>query len=334
VTVLTTYESREEWLAARAADYRVTASQAPQILGLSPYGGAFEVWAGHHAPDLIEGPTGSQLQAGLDDEPRALAEYARLTGALVEHVRHAAFVSGWAMASPDALVGEVGGVEVKHYDHPSWSEWAPSGTVWAGEGAYPVPEFVAVQALWSLHCSGRQWWDVVAVLPSGKRYPDTRIYTIMRHQPTIDAIVAKVTAWRDAHLVGGERPPFDYPRQGFEVVGKIHPRPASEDVLEADDDTAPKLARYAELANVIKAATDEQDTLRSELAAIIGDRKGLRGPAGSISWGSPSVRSSLSLTKVEAEAPDLAELLRERGLITTGETARPWRFTARKEKKS
>jgi hypothetical protein len=40
----------------------------------------------------------------------------------------------------------------------------------------------------------------------------------------------------------------------------------------------------------------------------------------------------LSLSRVEAEAPDLLELLKARNLVTTAETARPWRFTAKKPK--
>jgi hypothetical protein len=40
----------------------------------------------------------------------------------------------------------------------------------------------------------------------------------------------------------------------------------------------------------------------------------------------------LSLSRVEAEAPDLLELLKARNLVTTAETARPWRFTPKKPK--
>lgn len=328
------FSDREAWLAARLAGDKITASQVPMILGVSPYGGGFDVWAQHREPDVFDAPTGPQLQHGLDDEPRALAEYARLQGVLVEHKRDFMIVhpNGWASASPDALVGHLGGVEVKHFDHPTWSDWAPSGAVWSGDEAFPIPEFVAVQALWSIYCSGRAWWDVVAVLPSGRRYPDTRIYTIMRHDPTINAIVEKITAWRDRHLIGGERPPYDNGAQHFEVIAKRTPRPSTDEVIEADDDTAAMLARYAELVATSKAVDAEIDTIKGKLAELIGDRKGLRGPAGSVSWGTPSVRSSLSLSRVEAEAPDLLELLRERNLVTTAETARPWRFTPKKSK--
>lgn len=334
MSTLQQFDSREAWLSARLAGDKITASQVPMILGVSPYGGAFDVWAQHREPDVFDGPSGPQLQAGLDDEPRALAEYARLQGVIVEHKRDAMFVhaNGWSSASPDALVGHLGGVEVKHFDHPTWSEWSPSGAVWAGDEPYPIPEFVAVQALWSIYCSGRAWWDVVAVLPSGRRYPDTRIFTIMRHDPTIDAIVEKVTAWRDRHLVGGERPPYDTGAQHFEVVAKRNPRPASDDVVDADEEAAGMLSRYAELVAASKWADAEIDTLKGKLAELIGERKGLRGPAGSVSWGTPTVRSSLSLSRVESEAPDLLELLKARNLVTTAETARPWRFTPKKPK--
>jgi putative phage-type endonuclease len=334
--MLIQFDSHEEWLAARLEGYRITASMVPQILGVSPYGGAYDVWARHHEPDTVEAPTGAQLQLGLDDEPRALAEYARLQGVLVQHGRDCMFIHDehpWAAASPDGLVSHVGGVEVKHFDHPNWSDWAPTGAVWSGESDYPIPAFVAIQALWTMYCSGRQWWDVVAVLPSGRRYPDTRVYTIMRHEPTIRQIVETVTAWREKHLVGGERPPYDSGAQHYTIVGKRHPRAETDTVLEADDETAAMLARYAELVASSKSIEDEIDGLKGKLAEIVGENKGLRGPAGSVSWGTPSMRSSLSLSKVESEAPDILEQLKARGLVTIAETARPWRFTPKKPKK-
>jgi len=335
--MLLRFDLHEDWLAARLDGYRITASMVPQILGVSPYGGPYDVWARHHDPDTVQAPTGAQLQLGLDDEPRALAEYARLQGVMVEHTRDAMFVHDehpWAAASPDGLVGLIGGVEVKHFDHPDWSQWAPTGSVWSGERDYPIPAFVAIQALWTMYCSGRQWWDVCAVLPSGRRYPDTRVYTIMRNEAAIERIVAQVTAWRERHLVGGERPPYDSGAQHFAIVGKRNPRAESDTVLDADDDAAALLARYAELVALAKSADEEIDAIKGKLSEIIGANKGLRGPAGSVSWGVPSTRSSLSLSKVETEAPDLLEQLKSRGLVSMAETARPWRFTPKKPKKS
>jgi len=47
VSTLHQFESREAWLSARLAGDKITASQVPMILGVSPYGGAFDVWAQH-----------------------------------------------------------------------------------------------------------------------------------------------------------------------------------------------------------------------------------------------------------------------------------------------
>ena len=144
--------SREAWFAARTAGYRIGGSAVPRILMEErPYGsGPYSVWAEHHDPL----PPSEQTEAqawGHADEPKAMAIYAATTGILAVHTPDSILVSDeipWAVCSPDGLVGEVGGAEVKHYEHPKWEEWAPSGAQWRG-GPFPCGEYVALQTCWS-----------------------------------------------------------------------------------------------------------------------------------------------------------------------------------------
>jgi hypothetical protein len=95
----------------------------------------------------------------LEDEARA--SYAFLTNLPVVQIGiipHPT-IEG-AHASPDALVGDEGGLEIK---------CPTSGTHLRTLLEQAVPEDHLPQVHWAMACSGRQWWDFVSYDP---RFPD------------------------------------------------------------------------------------------------------------------------------------------------------------------
>lgn len=100
------------------------------------------------------------LQWGVDHEPEARAAYAFRTNAAVTEVGlipHPTIAR--AHCSPDALVGDDGGLEVK----------CPTSAVHFRtiiDGV--VPEEHLAQIVWCMACSGRQWWDFLSYDP---RFP-------------------------------------------------------------------------------------------------------------------------------------------------------------------
>ena len=330
---LETYATREAWFAARTRGFRIGGSAVPRILlPEAPYGhGPYSVWAEHHDPLPPTEETEAQAW-GHADEPLALALYAQRTGIQVEHTPDTLLVHPehpWVVCSPDGLVGEVGGAEVKHYDHPRWEEWAPSGAQWHG-GPFFCGEYVALQACWSLLASNRLWWDAVVNLPSGRRYPDQRVYRFWRHEPTLADMLARVSAWRERHLVGGERPPYDSGDQHYEIVQHRYPKRLSKNIVAADETDEALMRRLADASARETAASAEVKLARAALAERIGGAAGLHGASGKVSWGDSRETRSISLNKIETTAPDLFEQLRARGLVTTGFTARALRFAPAK----
>jgi hypothetical protein len=99
------------------------------------------------------------MQHGNDTEPAARAAYMAHTGAWVEEkgfIRHPEVDAG---CSPDGLIGDDGGLEIKcpfnparHFDArhkmPAEHKWQVQGSLWI---------------------TGRQWWDFVSFDP---RFPD------------------------------------------------------------------------------------------------------------------------------------------------------------------
>jgi putative phage-type endonuclease len=98
---------------------------------------------------------------GRDHEDEARASYAFLTNLPVIKIGlipHPTIER--AHASPDSLVGDEGGLELKCPTSATHLRTLLSGQ---------VPEDHLPQVHWSLACSGRAWWDFVSYDP---RFPD------------------------------------------------------------------------------------------------------------------------------------------------------------------
>jgi putative phage-type endonuclease len=98
---------------------------------------------------------------GREHEDEARASYAFLTNLPVVKIGlipHPTILH--AHASPDSLVGDEGGLEIK---------CPTSATHLRTLLEQAVPEDHLAQVYWALACSGRQWWDFVSYDP---RFPD------------------------------------------------------------------------------------------------------------------------------------------------------------------
>lgn len=340
--MIITCRDRAAWLAERArGEHPIGSSDVPRILGTSPYGGPWSVWRDRFRPDWREEETGAYLEAGLTDEPKALAWYAWTLGCgfqidpapwtIVRHAEHP-----WMTCSPDAVVQQgdviVGGVEIKHLDHEDLSLWAPTGAEWRpGDPSRPCPRFIMQQATWCAIVCDTPWWDICAALWSGRRYPDMRIYRIHRTEASSRKMIDTVAAWRQQHLVEGVEPPFDAPEEHAQSVQHRYPEQLQPRVMEADAATAELLARLGHVSRERKDYEALETELRAQVCEVIGDGKALQSDAWRASWStSTTVRRLSGLSRIEADHPDLVPELERRGLISTAHTARRLTLRARK----
>jgi hypothetical protein len=120
------------------------------------------------------------MQRGMDLEPEARASYEAQTGNLVMQVGFLMHDTLQAGASPDGLIGEDGGLEIK----------CPSGHThveYLREGGLPVKYFQQVQGcLW---ISGRDWWDFMSYHPR----MEPLIIRVNRDDKFIKALESAVT---------------------------------------------------------------------------------------------------------------------------------------------
>lgn len=159
----------EEWFEARKG--RVTASVVGAILGLSPYmtrADAMRAMVREALGEEREFKGNVATEWGTHNEEGALLEYRMETLHDVEAVGFIPF-EDWAGVSPDGLVGDKGGVEIKcpyslrEAEHP-----VPFKTL------EDQPQYYA-QVQFTLYVTGREWWSFYQWAPAGTHH---RVYKV------------------------------------------------------------------------------------------------------------------------------------------------------------
>lgn len=238
------FAAREQWLSARSAGHRIGASDVASILCVpGSFKSQWELWAEKtgRTPSQADNPT---LAQGRRDERRVLEDYAEATGcnaatpdvwafaqegvschSIGTHVliRHES--EPWAVCSPDGFTFWAsdegwGGVEAKtdQYGHGAWAaETQTIAAGWTGWTAgswdvFPCPPQYAFQCYWSLAVTGLPYWDIACRLYQGAKgvRPGGIVWhRFMRDESIQGALLERVAAWRERHLVRDEAPPVD-----------------------------------------------------------------------------------------------------------------------------
>ncbi|MGL6351942.1 MAG: lambda exonuclease family protein [Aeromonas sp.] len=173
-----------EWFAARLGV--VTASEVDAVMASGRGGGESKTRRTYMLRLAAEKITGqpctyfegnADTERGKELEPVARELYEAQTGVVVDQV---GFIKGEAMGcSPDALVGEHGGLEIKckrSYVHLDCLL----------RDQVPAEHIKQIQA--SLYVTGREWWDFVSYAPGLPLF----IKRVKREEAMIDDIAQAV----------------------------------------------------------------------------------------------------------------------------------------------
>ncbi len=112
---------------------------------------------------------------------------------------------------------------------------------------------------------------------------DVRVYTV-RRDPELEAMIltADRRFWHD-HVLAGVAPALDGSDAAHDYLARKYP--THSDALDfADGDTAALLADYAVARLVFKEAEERKSLLEAQIKDVVGDRAGLKGPAGAFTW--------------------------------------------------
>lgn len=149
-----------EWFAVRAG--KMTASHAQEIgnrgKGLQTY--IYEILASKHAGVEEERYTNSHLERGVELEPVARSMYELQKGVTIDQVGFIEY-NKYIGCSPDGLIGEDGGIEIKCHNNAQHFRLLVNGA-----------EDIDTRYLWQIQMNllitGREWWDYVAYNPNFK----------------------------------------------------------------------------------------------------------------------------------------------------------------------
>lgn len=188
--VSTIKQGTDEWYAARLGV--VTASNFKAIItkGSGKTRAnymrrlAHEIITGHLAPQNFES---AAMQRGNALEPDARNAYQQKTGQTVREVGIAYLNEHKRIAaSPDGLIADEGGLEIKCPLPHTHEKYLIDGK---------IPRIYVPQVQGSLWVTGRKWWDFVSYAPEFKR--DTMIHRIYRDESYIKRLSAEVLRFVD-----------------------------------------------------------------------------------------------------------------------------------------
>lgn len=238
----------EEWHAARKG--RITASSVGAILGNAPYATRADVmrrmvreWVG--APEEFEGNIATEY--GVQNEAGALTEYQMETGLRVEPI---GFVTreDWAGCSPDGLIGEAGGLEIK-CPFGLRKEDAP-----AFKALEDQPHYYD-QVQFSLWVTGREWWDFYQWSPRGSALEGVKVNA----------------AWQDENLPRLRQFYAEYLAEREDPTIHLEPKRPIIDTPEAHR----IMAEYDQICEALDRAEERKKELLADMVRIAGEKNSI-----------------------------------------------------------
>lgn len=285
---------REAWLEQRRKG--VGGSDVAAIMGLSPYRGAYEVWAEKsgliEAPDISDRPAviwGNILEPVVGDhyaENHPDREMRRLN-AVCQSIERP-----WAQASLDYEVKDPelgwGVLEIKTAGQRSEGKWDDG-----------VPLFYQTQVAHYLSVTGRAFADV-AVLIGGQDY---REYRLMRDEDDVQAVERAVDEfWQRVQT--GDEPPIDGSPGEAEALLKRH-QTSDGEVWECCD-MPREVADYIYYKETADAAKERLAKAGNALKRLIGDHKGIKCPDYIVTW-PRGTKKTFDSKRFMEDHPDLYE---------------------------
>ena len=283
--------THDEWLALRRTG--IGGSDAGAIIGVSPYKGAFSVWADKQGklPPLEDNEA---MRQGRDLEDYVARRFAEASGLRVRHeysmlrsVDHPCM-----LADIDRrIIGERAGLECKTSRDITMARYR--------NGEYPMEYYC--QCLHYLAVTGWDCW-YLAVLVYGT---DLLIYKICRDEvlDDIEALIKAEEAFWQNHMVLDQPPAPDALDSTAAALGSVYPHEDGTTVC-ADQDADQALTELAAL-KAQHRSLDRQITEReNQIKAAMGEAEVLAGTSVSATWRS-SERTTISKTKLLKAYPNI-----------------------------
>lgn len=307
-------EDHEKWLETRALG--IGGSDAAVIMGMNPYKSPYQLWLEKtgqaEAPDL----SGNQyVYWGTKNEANIADWFQEETGKKVKRLgtlqsREYPFM----LANVDrTVIGENAGLEIKTAGVRQYRKWKDD----------EIPDAYYCQCLHYMAVTGADYW-YIAVLLGGN---EAKWKRIERNEEDIQhLIMAETDFWK---LVETRTPPpvdgsdscaaaLSAQYKGGDPNSSVVLQPSAEDVIESlENDKA--------IMDALKKQITEKE---NRLKALLGNAEEGTTDHYRVLWKTQAGRSSVPLAKIKKQAPDIYQLLEEKGCITIGKPSRRFSIKA------
>jgi len=276
----------------------VTGSEIAAVAGLNPYSSPVEVW--ERKVGLRDEPKDNyHMQRGRHLEAGLRAWLAERQGYEVREVPTLQSKSHpLVIASPDGAAYEknklVAAVELK--SPTTGRDWEPPEVKADGIPIYYLP-----QVTWEMAVLDIDRADVAALIAG-----NLAVYHVHFNQRLFELLLREAEKfWH--YVEKQEPPPLDHTDASKRFLEREFPRHQTDELVVADTETEGLILEYRE----IRAKAEELERKRKEMEnlikANIGDKAGLRGPWGKITWKATKDRTNIDLKALRAEVPEIAE---------------------------
>ena len=246
---------REKWLAERRK--AIGASEVSSILGLNPYGTAWEVAADKRG--LLDPFENKATNAGNVLERAVLDHAESVLGTLMRNVRieHKSLPLASTCDAQVAFGGEPVEAKTTGIVGPVIGQWGDALTD-------QVPDYYLVQVHAQLMCTGKDLGYLFALLP-GRGFVEYHIEA----NPQLHEHIGNVCAdWWEKHIVQGHDVPMTV-KPALEVVKRLRKTPSK--VIEATAAFEELLSRREDCKTAQKNVNEKLEALDAELLAMLGD---------------------------------------------------------------
>lgn len=294
---------RDKWLAVRKSG--IGSSDAAAAVGLNPYKSRLELWlekTGRDAelPQADPNDESSPMYWGILLEHVVAAHYTKRTSnrvrrvnAVLQHPEHA-----WMLANLDRVVASSPDVQIL--------ECKTAGINGAKLWREGVPEYIQLQVLHQLAVTGHQAADV-AVLIGGQ---DLQIHRIHRDEAMIKQLIALEQQFWDLVLTD-TAPAADGSDSAETALRALYPRDTGS-VVDFSDDLEMQQV-FSDLRDVRQQIVSQEQAeaqLKQRIQQRMGDCSKALFESGAISWKRSKDGSSVDLSKMQQEHPELVEQYR------------------------
>jgi putative phage-type endonuclease len=272
---VTALDTRPEWLAARSRG--IGASDAPAIVGLSPYRSALSLYlekTGEYVPD--DEPT-EAMEWGIRLEPVVAAAWAEKNGKTLH--RYAAYDPASVHVHPDIpwMLASLDGFVIADNSHLDFTDTddeqrlavyegkTASGWIAALWDGDEPPAHVIVQVQWQLAVTGLDRGEV-ACLIGGQRFVQ---YTVHRDDSLIDALIdAGEQFWL---RVMDRNPPAADGHQATTDALKARWQESVDDAVELGTEGVELVQRRHRAKKAADVASEEQAECENRLRVLLGE---------------------------------------------------------------